>query len=298
MNAWLRFKLLPVTIAACGLMMVVKMIGLSQGRDHLEEILASPAIAEEKKPEDKSGDKPAEKSAKKPAEKSEDEKSTDKAGDAKDAKKDDAKQDSTKEPAKESTSKAEPSPQALAEKCQFNQIEVDLLENLSARREEIEKWADEVKMQESVLKATEVQMDQKIVQMQALKNEVQELLKKYDTKADIDLRSLVKIYENMKPKDAARIFDEMEMEIMLDVVDLMSERKVAPIFANMNPIKAKDLTIDLAERRRMRRETNEKIMQQDVPPVAASPDAAATTSPAAPPATPATPPSTPPQAGG
>jgi flagellar motility protein MotE (MotC chaperone) len=65
------------------------------------------------------------------------------------------------------------------------------------------------------------------------------------------LQSLVKIYENMKPKDAARIFDQLDMDVLLDVVERMKEARVAPILALVNPQRAQDITIQLAERRKL-----------------------------------------------
>jgi flagellar motility protein MotE (MotC chaperone) len=53
----------------------------------------------------------------------------------------------------------------------------------------------------------------------------------------------------MKPKDAARIFEELEMDILLPVVERMKERKTAPILAKMNADKAKAITTELAQRR-------------------------------------------------
>jgi flagellar motility protein MotE (MotC chaperone) len=227
------FRILPITIAACCFMMVVKTAALLQGEEQWQEVLAPSAIAEDAKPAEEKADKKEEVKAEK--------KKSDNA---------DKKADKIE---------VAPKPEELAEKCQFNQIEVDLLQSLSARRKEIEKWADDVKIQANVLKATEMQIDQKIAQMQKLQTDVQEILKKYDAKEKVELKSLVKIYENMKPKDAARIFDEMEMNILLDLVDMMSERKAAPILAGMNPLKAKNLTIELAEKRQLRQEATAAI---------------------------------------
>ncbi|WP_419902504.1 magnesium transporter MgtE N-terminal domain-containing protein [Kiloniella sp.] len=53
----------------------------------------------------------------------------------------------------------------------------------------------------------------------------------------------------MKPKDAARIFEELDMVVLLDVVERMKERKTAPILASMNPKRAKEITLELAQRR-------------------------------------------------
>ena len=75
--------------------------------------------------------------------------------------------------------------------------------------------------------------------------------KLYDEKEQEKIRSLVKIYENMKPKDAARIFEEIDMDVLLDVVDKMKEKKIAPILAKMNATRAKEITTELAERRKL-----------------------------------------------
>ena len=53
----------------------------------------------------------------------------------------------------------------------------------------------------------------------------------------------------MKPKDAARIFEELDLEVLLQVVQRMKEAKVAPILAAMDPKRATEVTTRLAERR-------------------------------------------------
>ena len=55
----------------------------------------------------------------------------------------------------------------------------------------------------------------------------------------------------MKPKDAARILEELEMATLLQVAERMSERKLAPVMANMNPAKAKAITEELAKLRQL-----------------------------------------------
>ena len=63
------------------------------------------------------------------------------------------------------------------------------------------------------------------------------------------MRRLVKVYESMKPKDAARIFEEIDMEVLLEVAGGMKENKIAAIMANMTPRRAQELTIELADRK-------------------------------------------------
>ncbi len=54
----------------------------------------------------------------------------------------------------------------------------------------------------------------------------------------------------MKPKDAAEIFDNLELPVLVDVTGRMKEAKLAPVLAAMTPERARILTVKLAQRRR------------------------------------------------
>ena len=112
-------------------------------------------------------------------------------------------------------------------KREFSQVEVDLLQSLAKRRPEaFDDWAKQVQLKENMLVAVEGRIDEKANNLEKMKKEVEVLLAKYNEQEDTKIRSLVKIYESMKPKDAARIFEELDMPVLLMVVDRMSERKV------------------------------------------------------------------------
>ncbi len=55
----------------------------------------------------------------------------------------------------------------------------------------------------------------------------------------------------MKPKDAASIFNSLDMKVLLDIAGLMKESKLAIILGNMNGARAKELTIELATRKQL-----------------------------------------------
>jgi flagellar motility protein MotE (MotC chaperone) len=134
---------------------------------------------------------------------------------------------------------------------QMTDEEIVLLQSLSQRREELDQRAREIDEREVLLKAAEQRIDQKIAELERLQAMIEGLLVKHDEQSDTQLQSLVKIYESMKPKDAARIFEELDMEVLLEVVERMKERKTAPILAEMNPERAKSLTLELAQRREL-----------------------------------------------
>ncbi len=131
----------------------------------------------------------------------------------------------------------------------FTQNEVDVLEKLSARRQELDAREHDIQARENLLKAAEDRIDKKIAEMKALQSDVKTMLAKIDEQDDARLKSLVKIYETMNPKDAARIFEQLDMPILLGVVGNMKEQKVAAVMGVMDPSKAKVLTDALAARR-------------------------------------------------
>jgi len=129
--------------------------------------------------------------------------------------------------------------------------EIDLLQKLSARRRVLDGREREMEMRNGLLAAAEVRIDKKIGELQTLRETIAGLIKKFDAQEDLKLKSLVKIYENMKPKDAARIFENLELTTLLEVAERMKERKLAPIMAKMNPEKAREMTVELRQMRRL-----------------------------------------------
>jgi len=139
----------------------------------------------------------------------------------------------------------------IAKKTSFTPAEVEVLQKLSGRRVELEQRSRQMAMREKILQATEKRIDGKIGELKKLETRIKKLLLQHDKETEAQIKSLVKVYESMKPKDAARIFEELEMEILLNVTERMKEVKMAKVLAAMSPAKAKTLTVKLATRRRL-----------------------------------------------
>ncbi|MDB2414746.1 hypothetical protein N9W34_03145 [Rickettsiales bacterium] len=133
----------------------------------------------------------------------------------------------------------------------LGEMQQNIIENLSKRRQELQDWSDSISMKENILNATEKKVNRKLSELKKLQKEVGELLSEYESNENKKVKRLVKIYENMKAKDAARIFSEMEMSILLEVVGNMKEVKAAGILAKMDPRRAKEITSRLAQQRRL-----------------------------------------------
>ena len=133
----------------------------------------------------------------------------------------------------------------------YTKEEVELLQNLSKRKTEILKSQEELELKTKILDANELQLNQKLNELKALKSQLEDLMAQYNEKENMKIASLVKIYENMKPKDAAKIFEELDMQILLQVVNTMKEAKVAPILSAMDPIKAKEISTEFANQKKL-----------------------------------------------
>ena len=129
--------------------------------------------------------------------------------------------------------------------------EIDILQQLAVRREQIDAREHEMDMRSGLLNAAEERIEKKIAELQNLRLTIDGLIKKFDAQQDAKLKSLVKIYENMKPKEAARIFEDLEMDTLLEMSEGMKERKLAPIIAKMSPEKAREVTVELRRLRNL-----------------------------------------------
>lgn len=129
---------------------------------------------------------------------------------------------------------------------EFNKTELEILQRLAERRKQLDEREKEVEAKEAVLGITEQKIEQKMKDLGKMKDELNHAMSKYDNQEDQRLKSLVKIYEGMKPKDAARIFNEMDTQVLLSLVEQMKESKLAPVLANMESQRAMEITTHLA----------------------------------------------------
>lgn len=134
---------------------------------------------------------------------------------------------------------------------EFSDAELEVLQSLSARREALDRRADDLDTRESLLHLAERRLDERIAKLEELRAVIEMHLDTYETQEDERLRNLVRIYESMKPKEAARIFQDLEMDVLLDVVSRMRAQQSAKILAAMDPDRAKTVTTELIERKKL-----------------------------------------------
>lgn len=220
-----RLRLLPTVILCASLLLVLKVADIATGGESSTSLAAisvarasSPAPAAEAEAED------AEKAGEAPAE----EASGEAQGDAAEG---------------VQAAQGAPGEEAAAP---LSKSEISVLESLSARREELKKRSDALDTREQLLAAAEKRVEDRIAELKQIEARINKQIGAQDAESEQRMAGLVAMYETMKPKDAARIFERLDMGVLIDVVKRMQPRKMSAVLAAMDPVVAQDLTVELA----------------------------------------------------
>jgi flagellar motility protein MotE (MotC chaperone) len=123
-----------------------------------------------------------------------------------------------------------------------------ILERLQSRRQELEARAREIDIRESLLKAAERRIDSRVEELKAVESRITTAT---DQKTEADaarFKGIITMYEGMKPKDAAKVFDRLEMPVLFEIASQIAPRKMSDILGLMAPEAAERLTIEMARR--------------------------------------------------
>jgi flagellar motility protein MotE (MotC chaperone) len=123
-----------------------------------------------------------------------------------------------------------------------------ILERLQSRRQELEARAREIDIRESLLKAAEKRIDSRVEELKAVEARISAVTTQ---KAEADaarFKGIITMYESMKPKDAAKVFDRLEMPVLLEIASQIAPRKMSDILGLMSTEAAERLTVELARR--------------------------------------------------
>jgi flagellar motility protein MotE (MotC chaperone) len=192
----------------------------------------------------------------------------------------------TATPAAKPAAVCAPTAAELAKEAGLSPAELQQLQNLGARRDQLDQRETGMDTQLQLLAAAEAKVDAKLKQLTSLKGDITDLLHQVDNQQDVEVNRMVAVYSAMKPKDAAARFVLLNDDVRVPVAAKMKERTLAAILAQMPPADAKTLTEKLALRfSAATLKANAALASQNTPPpttqAAATPaNAPAVTSPA------------------
>lgn len=151
---------------------------------------------------------------------------------------DDSKKDAEKEDVKEPELVCEEPPEVLLSAI------ADERKLISEARA---KSADELAEVDLARQKLAIEMDQ----MNELKATIEGLMEKARKAHTSDVDRLISIYSGMKPAEAAEIMNDLDIEVTVLVLGKMQERKVAPIIAKMDSVRARAISKIIFERSKL-----------------------------------------------
>ncbi len=138
--------------------------------------------------------------------------------------------------------------QSIIDANSLSVAEVRLLHTLADRRRQLESRERSLTERESVLVAAERRLIGQQSELETIRKEIRDDLTIYDEAQEKQIVRMREVYSTMKPKKAALIFNDLDLDILINVLRGMTPRKIAPIIADMNVEKARTVTLSLADR--------------------------------------------------
>lgn len=132
---------------------------------------------------------------------------------------------------------------------EISDSERGLLLDLRRRRGELEAREAALASRDAVLSATEKRLNARVDELASLQSKLESLEQARQARDAQNWQGLVKLYEAMKPRDAAAIFNDLDKPVLLGVLDRMKDGKAAAVLAAMAPDRARQATADLARQR-------------------------------------------------
>jgi len=132
-----------------------------------------------------------------------------------------------------------------------------ILERLQERRQELDTRARELDIRESLIKAAEKRMEGQLAELKETEARITVATQQKDDAQAARFKGLVTMYENMKPRDAAKIFDRLDAGVLIDIASKIEPRKMADILAQMSADAAQHLTVELASQAQEVKQSND-----------------------------------------
>jgi flagellar motility protein MotE (MotC chaperone) len=123
-----------------------------------------------------------------------------------------------------------------------------ILERLQSRRQELEARAREIDIRESLLKAAEKRIESRVEELKAVESRITTATEQKTETDAARFKGIITMYEGMKPKDAAKVFDRLEMSVLFDIASQIAPRKMSDILGQMQTEAAERLTVEMARR--------------------------------------------------
>ncbi len=124
----------------------------------------------------------------------------------------------------------------------------DMVTYLEQRESEIKRKEEQLRQKEEYLAQMEKEVEKKLKELTTIQKEIQAYRAEKEEAQSNKIRSLSKIYGSMKAKEAAKLLENLEEQLVVNVISTMTADEAANIMANMDVKKAAKISEYLSHR--------------------------------------------------
>jgi flagellar motility protein MotE (MotC chaperone) len=124
----------------------------------------------------------------------------------------------------------------------------DVLVSLNNKMTTLNEREADMKEKETAFKAIQIRLDKQLVAIETAKTSLDESIFNRTKLAQEDIAHLTLMYQSMKPKQAAKIFDEMDVNFAAGFIREMKGSQAGLILSNMQTKKAYRISLVIASR--------------------------------------------------
>lgn len=129
-------------------------------------------------------------------------------------------------------------PQAPSGVVAAETVDPALKADLNERQQELDRRSKALDERQRLVDAGEEELQRRMTALQASRSQIEDSERHSDELLNQDTDRLVKIYEAMKPADAAVIFNILDLRVGVGLLNRMSSRKASAIMEAMSPQRA------------------------------------------------------------
>ncbi|MCI5064280.1 hypothetical protein MRY87_00995 [bacterium] len=136
--------------------------------------------------------------------------------------------------------------------AQYTEEELVVLQQLDARRVELEERQEKIRSREEELSLQEQELLAQMTELRDLTERLKTTREKNSAKKRGQLEQLANVYGSMNPKEAAQLIEQLDVTIALSLLERMPEKRIGQILSLMSPERALTVTKMLTTRERVR----------------------------------------------
>ena len=133
---------------------------------------------------------------------------------------------------------AESSPETKSSAAAMSTEELDHLTKLNDRKKELDAREEELNRQEAELQAQKVELDKRLKELEDMRGKISSMLEDRVKADDQKIDTLVQMYSNMKAPQAAKVFETMDEDLVVEILGRMKKKNAADIMNLLKPEKA------------------------------------------------------------